>query len=104
MATKTQTTAEQVADLFDNDGRLFQRTIQHPIYGEVQESLKDTCEEHNARRIMGEQHGRGDMVAYEFEDGSAIVVVGSAAWDIRHSDCTCGYCWAGEEPHCGDHC
>lgn len=97
MTTKTtKTTAETVAGLFGDDGRRFSRTVQHPTNGAIEECLLETCLEYGARIRRGESEGRGSFVAYEFEDGSAIVACGGAAWDVRHPRCRCGYCWAGE--------
>lgn len=89
------TTAETVAALFGDDGQVFERVVDNPHYGEIRECLLETCTEHGARIRRGENEGRGDMVAYEFADGSAIVACGGSAWDVRHPACRCGYCWEG---------
>lgn len=35
---------------------------------------------------------REEMTRYTFEDGSAIIEI-AGRWDVRHADCTCGWCW-----------
>ena len=96
MTTTKQTTAETVAALFGNDGQQFSRRVQSAHYGEIDECLMDTCEQAGATIRRGENEGRGSFVAYEFADGSAIVACGGSGWDVRHADCSCGFCWAGQ--------
>ena len=73
-----QTTAQVVADIFENDGSKFKR-------GGI--SLDETCSSRGGSRSYAE----GDLYAWDFRDGSRITVCGGA-WDLGYADC---YCWQG---------
>ena len=81
------TTAERIAAQFGNDGTCFE--------------LADGCSLGLRCRTEGatKRTSNGDT-AWEFTDGSAIVESHGAAWDVRHPECTCGFCWSGAGAHC----
>ena len=83
--------ADQIAKLFGNDGRNF--TLAGEFLTEIR-SLDEVCIEYGAKkeraRIEYDENGQpdpeydpeGDVIRYEFPDGSAIIESGGA-WDIE---------------------
>ena len=89
LAEYSDTTAEQVAREMGDDGSRSAAPDGR--------SLQQVARAHGAevwRRDDGERR-------FLFGDGSAIVTSGGA-WDLRHADCECGWCWAGVELHCDE--
>ena len=62
--------------------------------------LEAACDVMGGRKLRYDvEHG---SQVHEFSDGSSIVET-EGGWDIRHDECTCGYCWAGAGwPRCLD--
>lgn len=78
------TTAQRIADLFDNDGQRYEL--------EDGRELEDVCAEHGAALIAKE----GGPVRFLFDDGSAIIG-NQGFWDIALSEhCDC---WKGAGHH-----
>lgn len=86
------TTAEQVSELFDNDGQCFESD---PAADGEPVSLAAACERAGGRR----ERRDGDGERYTFPDGSAITIHGDA-WDLGFVGC---WCWqgAGHDARCG---
>jgi hypothetical protein len=49
-----------------------------------------------ASRLGAVTTTRGAVSRYSFSDGSAIIDM-DAGWDVRHPDCTCGWCASEKE-------
>jgi hypothetical protein len=76
--------ADQIAELFGNDGMNF---ILRGEYLSETKDLDEVCLEHGAKkeraRVWYDENGQmnpdydpsGDIIRYEFKDGSAIVVI-----------------------------
>lgn len=79
-ASQQPTTAQHVAREMGDDGSRWSAPDGR--------SLQQVCRNHGANAWRRESGDR----RYEFRDGSAIVVLGGA-WDIKHDDCDCGWCW-----------
>lgn len=85
MTTETTTTAATVARIMGDDGQVF-------VSADGRD-LGDVAYEHGARLERGEG-AQWDAYRLAFPDGSAIVVVGNAAWDVEGSE---PWSWAGAE-------
>lgn len=85
--TDTQTTAARIAARFDGDGRRFEAL-------DTGESLDDVCKAARGTFARGEG-SHGHLTRYDFGDGSGVILSSAGAWDLRHPDCTCGWCWTG---------
>ena len=86
------TTAQKIANLFDNDGQNWKAVINGVAWG-----LEEYCLERRASADYEHGHGTG-TVRYGFADGSAIIVA-EGCWDLALSadeDC---FCMAGNK-HC----
>jgi len=81
------TTAQEIADRFHDDGLCFTDASGW--------ELADVCEAQGVRSWSPEHSAE----RYQFADGSAIIIQGGG-WDLQHPDCTCGWCWAGDEAAC----
>jgi hypothetical protein len=81
--TTTQTTAEQIAERFGNDGQNWRDNAGAHL-DEVCEAACVSCRWRDGYRT-------GDTYRYVFSDGSAIVVAGDA-WDIEGAE---PFSWAG---------
>jgi hypothetical protein len=83
------TTAQTIADLFDNDGQKFL------LPDDVE--LDDICDDNHSRREYRDGWGT-DTYRHVFPDGSVLTVAGGA-WDLGYRDC---YCWqeAGHSDNC----
>ena len=86
----TTTAAEQIAHTYHDDGQRLE------VDGV---NIGDACLAAGARAHNGSDAGRSGMTAYEWGDGSAIVLVGRN-WDLRSDTCECGFCWAGADQDC----
>ncbi len=88
-----KTMAEQVAEMFDNDGL---------CWYEDEKDLGQVCESMGA---SWRQDGSGKNLKWSFPDGSAIVESGKA-WDLGFELDDC-FCWAGGHtdgcPHASPH-
>ncbi len=81
------TTAQNIADMFDNDGRRFETetgktldTVCRDFLARVSYARHDT--ESDGEYIEESANGIVEIVRYEFIDGSAIVEAGDG-WDIE---------------------
>ncbi len=81
--TTTKTTAEQVAEIFSNDGL----TWVVEIDGEDLD-LVDVMIRHGA---MLDERGPGREERWIFPDGS-VITLAEEAWDLGYTGC---FCWAG---------
>ncbi len=87
------TKAEQIAEMFGNDGQCF---IARGEYLSESRRIDELCDLRCVRKERGrawyasdtgelteyEACSDGDLIRYEFHDGSAIVIA-TAAWDIE---------------------
>jgi hypothetical protein len=82
--TTEKTTAEKIADRFDNDGQRWERDGV---------DIDDVCREHAVPHARPEyRDGWGtDTYRWVFADGSVLTMAG-AAWDFGYPDC---WCWRG---------
>ena len=97
MTAKNETyLAQQIADLYDNDGRKFWR----PCTDERNSNILLESQINGARVEYKNRGASGEPIAYIFADGSAIVVAGPA-WDLRAKGCE-AFCWDGAGCTCGD--
>ena len=83
------TQAEEMAKRFHDDGTCW--------FDDTGTSMDEACQAEHFSRV---ERAAGE-VQWRCWDNSAIIAMGGA-WDIKHPDCTCGWCWAGECPHCDD--
>lgn len=80
------TIAEEISDLFGNDGLNFETANGSSLY--------DICRGREIPII------RGDSLSYIFSDKSGIVTH-LECWDIINKDCECGFCMECETiPEC----
>jgi len=84
------TTAEKIAFQFNDDGTQF-------FGGPDELHLELVCRHAGASVSKNQER---DTIAFNFSDGSAIVIAGGSSWDVRHPACECGHCWNGVAPIC----
>ena len=75
---ETMSTAHEIADLFDGDGQCFETAAGR--------ELTEVCDKQSVS--VSRDY---DKARYNFQDGSAIVIVGSG-WDLAAPGCD-AYCW-----------